>query len=205
VNGGRNYNGPKVRFASLSKIWLFAGKSEYPTLHDIVSRVKMRWVQIISRKGQWEHGSSAKRETRSARFVKGHDFSRAAKVAISMGFSPWGCAFGSRWNPQRLYARFQFTLEKIQSELHGDMQRVAEMSTPFRKFFDDVEENDPQRLKPRSRVRLTARLKSCPSTAKSVACGGVTELSEIPCRVSSDLHEWRNESATVLPTGTANL
>jgi hypothetical protein len=32
VNGGRNYNGPKVRFASLSKIWLYAGKSEYPSL-----------------------------------------------------------------------------------------------------------------------------------------------------------------------------
>ena len=35
--------------------------------------------------------------------------------------------------------------------------------------------------------------------------GGATKLSEIPCRVSSDLHEWRNESATVLPTDTANL
>ena len=28
VNGGRNYNGPKVSFASLSKIWLFAGNSD---------------------------------------------------------------------------------------------------------------------------------------------------------------------------------
>ena len=36
-------------------------------------------------------------------------------------------------------------------------------------------------------------------------CEVVTESSEIPCRVSSDLHEWRNESATVLPTDTANL
>jgi hypothetical protein len=76
VNGGRNYNGPKVNdLASLSKIWLYAGKSEYPTLregalkgHDFsraargtktsralapdVPRVKMSWVQIISRKGQ---------------------------------------------------------------------------------------------------------------------------------------------------------
>ncbi len=35
VNGGRNYNGPKVNeLASLSKIWLFAGKSEYPALRD---------------------------------------------------------------------------------------------------------------------------------------------------------------------------
>src|ERR1041385_2539708 len=62
--------------------------------------------------------------------------------------------------------------EKIQSELHGDMQRVAEMPTPL------------------------------PSEDQ---CEGVTNLSEIPCRVSSDLHEWRNESATVLPTDTANL
>ena len=34
VNGGRNYNGPKVRFASLSKIWLYAGRSEYPALRE---------------------------------------------------------------------------------------------------------------------------------------------------------------------------
>ena len=33
VNGGRNYDGPKVnRKASLSKTWPYAGKSEYPTL-----------------------------------------------------------------------------------------------------------------------------------------------------------------------------
>jgi hypothetical protein len=35
VNGGRNYNGPKVNdLASLSKIWLYAGKSEHPTLRE---------------------------------------------------------------------------------------------------------------------------------------------------------------------------
>ena len=58
--------------------------------------VKMRWVQITSRKGQPESQDS-------------------------------------RWNPQRLYARFQpqFGLEKIQSGLHGDMQRVAEMTAPL--------------------------------------------------------------------------
>ena len=54
MNGGRNYNGPKVRFASLSKIWLYAGRSEYPTLRESNFRVTMRWVQIISRKGQWK-------------------------------------------------------------------------------------------------------------------------------------------------------
>ena len=43
------------------------------------------------------------------------------------------------------------------------------------------------------------------SVSHSCKCGVVTESSEIPCRVSSDLHEWRNESATVLPTDTANL
>ena len=34
VNGGRNYDGPKVKVphASLSQIRLFAGKSEYPAL-----------------------------------------------------------------------------------------------------------------------------------------------------------------------------
>ena len=45
------------------------------------------------------------------------------------------------------------------------------------------------------------------STSKSkwFESEAVTKLSEIPCRVSSDLHEWRNESATVLMSDTANL
>jgi len=34
-------------------------------------------------------------------------------------------------NPQRLYAGLHHRLEKIQSGLHGDMQRVAEMTTPL--------------------------------------------------------------------------
>ena len=34
---------------------------------------------------------------------------------------------------------------------------------------------------------------------------GVTEVSEIPCRVSSDLHEWRNESPTVSRRDPAKL
>jgi hypothetical protein len=33
----------------------------------------------------------------------------------------------------------------------------------------------------------------------------VTASSEIPCRVSSDLHEWWNDRATVLASGSANL
>ncbi len=58
---------------------------------------------------------------------------------------------------------------KIESDLHGDMQKPAEM--------------------PGSR---------------SFGCG-VTRVSEIPCRVSSDLHEWRNDRATVLTSDSANL
>ena len=39
VNGGRNYNGPKVNeLASLSKIWLYAGKSEYPKLREVLRK-----------------------------------------------------------------------------------------------------------------------------------------------------------------------
>ena len=61
--------------------------------------------------------------------------------------------------------------EKIESDLHGDMQRVAEMSALLRSTLGRSD----------------------------------NRLSEIPCRVSSDLHEWRNESATVLMSDTANL
>ena len=43
VNGGRNYNGPKVGVAASPvgnnrvSIWLYAGKSEYPALDDDIS------------------------------------------------------------------------------------------------------------------------------------------------------------------------
>jgi len=51
VNGGRNYDGPKVSHpASLSKIWLYAGNSEYATL-PLARSVTMRWMRTISRKG----------------------------------------------------------------------------------------------------------------------------------------------------------
>src|SRR5258708_34872387 len=43
----------------------------------------------------------------SARFVEGHDFSRAVTAAKLMGLQPLRFRFRSRWNPQRLYARFQ--------------------------------------------------------------------------------------------------
>ena len=83
-------------------------------------------------------------------------------------------------NPQRLHARrpaqYVSREAKIKSELHGDMQRVAEMTTP-----------GPH--PPDSRVRPV------PSN----------NVSEIPCRVSSDLHEWSNDLGTVSTRGSANL
>ena len=64
MNGGRNYNGPKVNeLASLSKIWLYAGKSEYPKLRDPKSRENVR-VQTISRKGQWEETDLTRKSAR---------------------------------------------------------------------------------------------------------------------------------------------
>jgi hypothetical protein len=96
----------------------------------------------------------------------------------------------------------------IQSGLHGDMQRVAEMSTSLRdsNFTDEFGESVPQRLKPKNGRLRAARLNVVPFPNLFMReSEGVTESSEIPCRVSSDLHEWRNESATVLPTDTANL
>ena len=59
---------------------------------------------------------------------------------------------------------------KIESDLHGDMQKPAEM----------------------------------PGSLHPPGCE-VTTVSEIPCRVSSDLHEWRNDRATVLTSDSANL
>jgi hypothetical protein len=67
------------------------------------------------------------------------------------------------------------SLEKIKSELHGDMQRVAEMTIPHLNHV--VSQLDEWSNK----------------------------LSEIPCRVSSDLHEWRNDLGTVSTRGSANL
>ena len=37
---------------------------------------------------------------------------------------------GNLWNPQRLYAEHLRKQMMIQSGLHGDMQRLAEMSSP---------------------------------------------------------------------------
>ena len=72
-------NGPKVGSNCLSKIWLYAGKSEYPKL---LEKVKMQ--------GCRQSAGKASRKTdlaRSARFVKGHDFSRAVTAAKIDGAS----------------------------------------------------------------------------------------------------------------------
>jgi len=58
---------------------------------------------------------------------------------------------------------------KIKSELHGNMQRVGEITTPFQ---------------------------------ESLECN---KMSEIPCRVSSDLHEWSNELNAVSSTSPVKL
>jgi hypothetical protein len=59
---------------------------------------------------------------------------------------------------------------KIKSDLHGDMQRVGEITTPFQTI--NAESN---------------------------------KVSEIPCRVSSDLHEWSNELNAVSSTSPVKL
>ena len=52
VNGGRNYNGPKVD-RCLSKIWPYAGIAEYPVVPTFErTKVTIHPVQPISRKGR---------------------------------------------------------------------------------------------------------------------------------------------------------
>ena len=62
VNGGRNYDGPKVRRNCLSKIWLYAGKSEDPTVlvaqsTDAIRRIRRAAVTI-----RWCRQSAGKAE-----------------------------------------------------------------------------------------------------------------------------------------------
>jgi hypothetical protein len=59
VNGGRNYNGPKVRFASLSKTELYAGNSSHscPVLAVVSTAVKIRqtWGQSAGKAPRMEN------------------------------------------------------------------------------------------------------------------------------------------------------
>ena len=68
---------------------------------------------------------------------------------------------------------------KIQSDPHGDMGTASEMSR-------------------RPCNRGSVRSGFAPGRK-------VTEVSEIPCRVSSDLHERRNDLGAVSTGGSANL
>ena len=99
VNGGRNYNGPKVIDRCLSKIWLFAGTSEYLPLLAVPGRaaVTTRGVQTISRKGRIRMHQTGPESSETLRQTR---LSHAE------------------------------TGVKRKSELHGDMQRVAEMTIP---------------------------------------------------------------------------
>ena len=84
------------------------------------------------------------------------------------------------------------------------MQRVAEMSTPLPIIDESTECTSVAKAAIEGTSSGTTESRALPRNNLMVS-EDVTNLSEIPCRVSSDLHEWRNESATVLPTDTANL
>ena len=75
VNGGRNYNGPKVRFASLSKIWLYAGRSEYPTLRELLRQLSKSRDNALGADNQQERsvggGSPRNALENSAREARG--------------------------------------------------------------------------------------------------------------------------------------
>jgi hypothetical protein len=84
--------------------------------------------------------------------------------------------------PQRPHARVSGVndRDKIWSVLHGDMQRSTEMIGPLRFALSPL------------RLRAFGSLRS-------------NSLSEIPCRVSSDLHEWRNDFSAVSTRGSVKL
>jgi hypothetical protein len=82
-------------------------------------------------------------------------------------------------DPSETTRQGPFLVGKIWSGLHGDMQRSTEMIDPLRH-----------------------------SLSQSQACNrilGSNRPSEIPCRVSSDLHEWRNDFSAVSTRGSVKL
>jgi hypothetical protein len=99
VNGGRNYNGPKVNdsLALVKSGYMLEGLS-IPRYEKETSRDNALGADNQQERPVGRNRSGA----RSARFVEGRDFGRAVEVLLL-----------SRWNPQRLYARFQLRLEKI--------------------------------------------------------------------------------------------
>ena len=161
--------------------------------------MKMRWVQTISRKGQWEPWI-----WRAEREVRG----RARLQSCRRG----GKTLGALASEVALLILLESseTICQIPMQIGKDRVRTAWRHAESGRNVHStsrsqcVRKSGPQRLKPDEGRLLTARLEAAPFQI-SLDPEGVTELSEIPCRVSSDLHEWRNESATVLPTDTANL
>ncbi len=143
MNGGRNYNGPKVKVknASLSKIWLYAGKSEYPPL-----------LVPSNRDGNNARGADNPQERPDRFRMKGggnvnQTFVRPREKGLMCGggqlitgynhFPPYdGCP--SRQEKNRFGILRDCTPDskeiwmKIQSGLHGDMQRVAETTISLR-------------------------------------------------------------------------
>src|SRR5271168_2111144 len=123
----------------------------------------MRWVQIISRKGQWKKISTEILRDYMPDLNRNSGWERYSPNCMATCREWQKCPlpfFAHRWNPQQ--------------------------------------------LKPHTGRLLSARLKPCPDTSLDTNLidekRRCNRVSEIPCRVSSDLHEWRNESATVLPT-----
>ena len=81
-------------------------------------------------------------------------------------------------NPQRPYA------DRLVEQRSGEMMRWSE---------------------PYGDVGRLAETHGPPIDAVRSVGHQVTALSEIPCRVSSDLHEWRNDFPTVSTTDPAKL
>jgi hypothetical protein len=85
-----------------------------------------------------------------------------------------------RVDPSETTRQGPFLVGKIWSGLYGDMQRSAEMTDSLRLVVS---------VNPRRALRIL----------------GSNRLSEIPCRVSSDLHEWRNDFSAVSTRGSVKL
>ncbi len=72
MNGGRNYNGPKVGFASLSKTELYAGNSSHsrPVLTQLASFCSQLWVVKIRRTGGQSAGKAPAMENPQRLYVR---------------------------------------------------------------------------------------------------------------------------------------
>src|SRR5205823_7929087 len=94
----------------------------------------------------------------------------------------------------------------------GDQQERPEMMRRFSKRGSVYCFGNPQRLYARCLVRGEDTVRAA---WRHVEAGrndwppgvepGVTNLSEVPCRVSSDLHEWRNDWTTVSTSDSVKL